>query len=803
VRVLLSWLKEFVDIKGVEPEKIAERLNFAGVSVEDLKKLTPSFKGVITARILDVRPHPNADKLRLAYIDYGKGTIEVVCGADNIKPGQIVPYAPVGSSLKNGELVLEARRIRGVLSPGMLCSEVELDLGEDASGIFILSDEFGENIPLGIDLAGFMGLEEDWLFEFELPSNRPDLYSVIGIAREISAIFSLPFNVRDPELEENKIPVSNFVKVVVEDEDLCPRYTAKAVINVKNRKSPFYIRHRLLNSGIRTISAVVDVSNYVMLETGQPLHTFDRRLIEEGTIVVRRAKPGEIITTLDGVERRLNDGMLLIADPKKPVAIAGIMGSENSEVSFETSDVIIESAHFDPKNIMRTSRLLGLMTEASSRFEKRVDPEGTVFAARRTAQLIKSICGGEVAEGEVDVYAKRDFRKSVKVRHARIESVIGKSFSESEIRRIFTGLGFSFNEKEGTYEVEVPSFRADLEREIDFIEEVARIDGYDLVPDRLPENNTEGRYSENLSLIRKIRESAIRLGFSEAITNPLIPESYINLFLLNGTEFSSVRRIVNPLSLDMSVLTPLLSINLLQVVRNNYVRFNKNIRIFELGKVFRDSRGVLPDERYVFAAAVTGDSIEKKWWSSPVENDIFDLKGAIETAFKGVDFEYTPSDLPFFKKGKQAEIFAGGKRAGFIGEFKAEILKQLDIDTPVFAVELELEPVSGMLSSEKKFRPIPLYPPISYDLSFIVSSGVKYGEIKRAIEAMNLKHLESVEIFDLYQGRGIDKGKKSMSVRIVFRAEDRTLSEEEVRNYFDEIIEMLKRDFSAEIRGAV
>lgn len=803
MRVLLSWLKEFVDIKDVEPEKIADRLNFAGVSVEDLKKLKPSFKGVITAKILDVKPHPNADKLRLAYIDYGKGTIEVVCGADNIKPGQIVPYAPVGASLKNGEFVLEARKIRGVLSPGMLCSEAELELGEDASGIFILSDEFGENIPLGVDLSSFLSLEEDWLFEFELASNRPDLYSVIGIAREISAIFSLPFSVKEPVLEEFEEPVSNFVKVVVEDEDLCPRYTAKAVVNVKNRKSPFHIRYRLLNSGIRSISAVVDVSNYVMLETGQPLHTFDRKLIEEGTIVVRRAKNGEVITTLDGVERRLNNGMLLIADPKKPVAIAGIMGSENSEVSLETSDVIIESAHFDPKSIMRTSRLLGLITEASSRFEKRVDPEGTVFAARRAAQLIKNICGGEIAKGEIDIYTKKELKKFVKVRHSRIESVIGKAFSENEVRRIFSGLGFNFTEKEGIYEVEVPSFRADLEREIDFIEEVARINGYDMVPDTLPKNNTEGRYSEDLNLIKKIREIAIRLGFSEVITNPLIPEAYINLFSLTGTEFESVKRIVNPLSLDMSVLTPILSMNLLQVVRNNYVRFNKSLRIFELGKVFRDSGSVLPDEKYVFAALVVGYSIEKKWWSIPIENNIFDLKGVIETIFEGINFKYVPSDLPFFRKGKQAEIFANEKKIGFIGEFKSQILKQLDIDTPVFAVEVELESMSEILSTVKKFKPIPLYPPISYDISFIVSSRVKYGEIKQAIERMNLKYLESVEIFDLYQGKGIEKGKKSMSIRIVFRSKDRTLAEEEVRSYFDEIIELLKRDFSAEIRGAV
>lgn len=803
MKVPLSWLKEFVDIKDTPPEKIAERLNFAGISVEDIEKVTPTFKGVITAKILDVKKHPAADKLRIAYIDYGKGTIEVVCGASNIAPGQIVPYAPVGAILKNGEFVLEARKIRGILSPGMLCSEVELDLGEDASGIFILSDEFGEDIPLGVDVAEFLRIKEDGVFEFELPSNRPDCYSVIGIAREISAIFGFPFRVKEPELKEGKTPVDEVVKVVVEDEDLCPRYTARAVLGVKNKKSPFWMRYRLSQAGVRSISAVVDVSNYVMLETGQPLHTFDRELIKDGTIIVRTAKEGESIITLDGVKRELKHGMLLIADPEKPVAIAGIMGSENSEVSFETRDVIIESAHFSPKSIMRTSRLLGLMTEASNRFEKKVDPEGTAFAARRASQLIQELCGGEIARGEVDVYLKKEDKKHVTVRHQRIENVIGKSFSKSEVKRIFSGLGFKTSSKDEEYEVEIPSFRADIGREIDLIEEVARVYGYDRIPATLPENSTQGRYSDVLSFINVLRERAIRLGFAEVITNPLISEEIVKIFKVEDTEFSKLQRIVNPISLDMSVLTPLLTINLVSAVRNNYVRYVKDLRIFEIGKTFTAGKGVAPFEKYKLAAAATGLSIEKFWWNRPFVNDIFDVKGLLEGVFKEINFNYEPSELPFFEEGKQAAVFVDGAYVGIIGEVKSEILRKIDIDSPVFVVEVEIEALLDKELKEKKFRPLPAYPSITYDISFIVSKDVKYGEIRSFIESLGLNYLEAINVFDIYEGKGIEKGKKSMSVRLTFRAPDRTLTEDEVRWQFDKVIEKLRTEFGAEIRGAV
>lgn len=810
MRVLYSWIKEFVNIER-EPEDIAERLNFAGISVDSVERIRPTFKGVITAKIVEVKPHPNADKLSLALVDYGKGTVEVVCGARNIKPGQVVPYAPPGASLKNGEFVLEARKIRGVLSPGMLCSETELDLGDDSEGIFILSDELDRELPVGAPLEEVLPLD-DYIFEFELPSNRPDCFSVMGIAREISALFDAELLNPSFELVEEEPCVGDVIQVKVEDYTLCPRYTAKAVIGLKNRKSPFWLRWRLKNSGIRPLSAVVDVTNYVMLETGQPLHAFDRRFIAEDTIVVRRAESKEKIVTLDGTERSLKEGMLLIADPIKPVAIAGVMGAESSEVRDDTEEVIIESAHFAPKSIMRTSRILGLMTEASTRFEKGVDPEGTVYAARRAAYLMQVLCGGRVLKGEVDVYEERLERRNIRLRHERIERVVGWKFSEEQVKRILLRLGFNVSSNgDNTYDVCVPSFRVDVEKEIDIVEEVVRIYGYDKIGSTLPENKTAGSYESELELLNRIREKALRLGFTQTISNPLLPLKAEKVFLFDEKDALNFVRVVNPLSADLALLTSRLSINTVFVVSNNVKRGIRDLRIFEIGKVFKRSTSALPAEKTVLSAAVAGAAVQKQWWGSHIPNDVFDLKGLIEAMvdFEEVfDFVVAESEpvfegvrLNYLKPFESALIKVKGETAGFIGAVKEEVLSALDIDVPVFVLEILPEKVFSLLSRDKKYRPLPVYPAITYDFSFIVSEDVSFKEIRKTIESLELDHLESVSVFDVYRGRGVEKGKKSMAIRIVFRAADRTLREEEVRPAFERAMEEVRVKFDAEIRG--
>lgn len=812
MKVLYSWLREYFKAE-VDIEYLAERLNFAGISVENLEKIKPTFKGVITAKILKIRPHPNADKLSLVLIDYGKGTIEVVCGARNIREGQIVPFAPVGSTLKNGEFVLEPKKIRGVVSQGMLCSETELDLGEDSEGIFILSDELGENIPLGKPVEEVLGIADDYLLEFELPSNRPDCFSVIGIAREAHAVAGGEFRLPEFSCQEDGPEVSSIVKVEIEDEELCPRYSAKAVVEVENRRSPFWMRWRLLQSGLRPISAIVDVTNYVMLETGQPLHAFDKRFISDSTIIVRPALEDEEITTLDGIKRKLRKGMLVIADSKKPVAIAGIMGAENSEVLPDTRDVIIESAHFNPKSIMRTSRLLKLSTEASLRFEKGVDPEGTVFAAQRAAYLIQKICGGKIAKGEVDVYLKRYPEKEIKLRHARLEKVVGWHFTEEDVLKVFNALGFKAEKREDNYFLKVPSFRVDIEREIDAIEEVARIFGYDRIPSRVPAVRTQGRYEEGLQKLNLLREMAIKAGFTEAISNPLLPLKTADIFKFSNEAKENLVNIVNPLSNDLALLSPFLSINLVYITRNNYTRGIKNLRVFEIGKAFKKTNDVLPEEKVRFSAAVCGFAIEKKWWGGAIQNNFFDLKGLLEFVLEdegAVDLvemsdkspDYDGFNLDFLDPSESAFIEISGQKAGFAGRVSDEVLSALDIDVPVYVLEVEVGEIEKFLLKEKRYQPIPQFPAIVYDFSFLIDESVKFGQIKEAITALNLKYLEKIEVFDVYRGKGIEKGKKSMAIRLTFRSNERTLEESEVRGSFEKAMQTVKDGFGAEIRGA-
>lgn len=798
MKILYSWLKEFVDI-DVDPEELAERFNFAGIAVESLEEIKPTFTGVITGRLLEVKKHPNADKLLVCQVDTGADTLEIVCGASNIAEGQVVPVAVPGATLKNGKFSITRRTIRGVESNGMLCSEDELDIGDDASGIFILSDEM-DGVEPGVPLEEVLNLH-DWLFEFEIPSNRPDCFGIAGIAREAAAITGSKFKFPEFSLEESDIPVEELVSVEITAPDLCPRYSARAVVGVKNRRSPFWMRWRLTHAGLRPISALVDVTNYVMLETGQPLHAFDRRFIADGKIIVRTASEGEMITTLDGVSRVLKKDVLLIADPEKPVAIAGVMGAENSEVKEDTGEVIIESAHFNPASIMRTSRILGMNTDASTRFEKKVDPEGTVFAADRAACLMHELCGGKIARGVVDVYPIKHRPYSIKVRHSRIESVLGDSFSPDKVKQIFISLGFGVKEAEkDTYELQVPSFRPDITREIDAIEDVARIHGYDRIPSTLPHNNTRGRYEPELELENRLRKKALQLGFDETVSLTLMGEELAELF---GVQEEAVK-IRNPLSADLSILPPVLAPLIVTTVRNNFVRGNRNVRIFEIGRTFLPSNGVLPEEERVLGAAVCGQAVEKDWYGGPIEADFFDIKGMFEAVIEDFEasVEFRPGGPGFVDRENSAMVFVNGEPSGYIGLLDKKIADRLDIEIPVWVGELNVEKLNQIPLKKTVYREIPVYPAIIYDLSFLIDRNITYQQVLAVIDSLGLKYLEDYRLFDLYEGRGIPAGMKSMALRFIFRSRKKTLTEERVRPQFDRVISELEHRLGIKVRGS-
>lgn len=797
MKVLYSWLREFVDLDE-HPEELAERFNFAGIAVDSLEEIKPTFSGVVTGRLLEVRKHPDADKLSVCQVDTGGEVLNIVCGAGNIAAGQIVPVALPGATLKNGEFKITRRTIRGVESNGMLCSEIELDIGDDAEGIFILSDEI-DGLEPGVPLEKVLNLH-DWLFEFEIPSNRPDCYGIAGIAREAAAIYGTDFHFPEFSVEESDVPVEELVSVEIADPELCPRYSARALIGVKNGRSPFWMRWRLTHSGLRPLSALVDVTNYVMLETGQPLHAFDRRLIAEHRIIVRPASEGEIITTLDGVKRVLKKNMLLIADPEKPIAIAGIMGAENTEVSEDTEEVIIESAHFHPASIMRTSRLLGLSTDASTRFEKKVDPEGTVFAADRAAYLMHLLCGGKVARGVVDVYPNRHQPLTIQVRHSRIESVLGDKFAPEKVKQIFISLGFGVDEKDGVYELEVPSFRPDVTREIDAIEDVARIHGYDQILSTVPANNLRGKFEYALEIENRLRQKAIQLGFHETVSLTLMSEELAELF---GVGENAVR-IKNPLSADLAVLPPVMAPLIATTVRNNFVRGNKNLKVFDIGRIFLPSDGVLPREERVLAAAVCGEAVEKDWFGGPIRGDFFDIKGLFESVAEeyDVEVEFKQGGPAFLDGANSAVVIINGRESGYVGLLDRKITDRMDIDIPVWIGELNIESLAQAQAKKRTYQDIPVYPAIVYDLSFFVEKSVTYEQVCQTIEAVRAKYLESFKLFDLYEGRGIPADMKSMAIRFVFRSRKKTLEEEKVRPQFDKIVSELEKKLGVKVRGS-
>lgn len=798
MKILFSWLKDYLTFEA-SAEEVAEKLNYAGIEVDSLAKVSPSFNRVVVGNVKKVKEHPNADKLSVCTVDIGDEVLNIICGAPNVSEGQKVAVAKVGAKLKNGEYKITDRKIRGVKSEGMICSEAELDLGHDESGIMVLEKE----AKPGTLLTEVFPLE-DYLFNLEIPSNRPDCFGVIGVAREVSAIFNSQLKLPKFELEHSDMKAADFAEIEILDADKCPRYTAKIIIDSATKESPFWLRWRLYNAGVRPISSIVDVTNYVMLETGQPLHAFDLDKVKDSKVLVRTSKKGERIITLDGVERELLEDVLLIADPEKPIGIAGIMGAESTEVSGRTSRILIESAHFSPSSIMRSSRRLGLMTEASIRFEKRVDPEGTKFAAERATYLINEISGGKILSGTIDIRAKKLKQRKIKVRHKRIEDILGKKYKRDRIKRVFSGLGYRTLENGENFTLVIPSHRADIKREIDLIEEVARIDGYSKIPATIPKSNTRGGYDKGFKVENEIRNICLKAGFDEALSTSLLPKEITGIFKVkNNKKFGKFVEVVNPLSSELALLPTSGVFGLVYSVKNNYVKNIKNLRFFEIARIFKKEKEVLPREEKVLSAAVTGSSLPKSWYGGPLVADFYDIKGLFKVVLEefGLDYELKETEIPFLEQGIQTAVISKGSEIGFIGRLKEDILDTLDIEAPVYIGEISIDFVFNNMKPYKKYKEVINYPAVTYDVSFFVGKDIYYGEIKEELASLELKYLRDLEIFDLFEGKSVPPNKKSIALRFKFRSSRRTLTEDEVRPEFDKAIKILEEKFNAEIRS--
>ena len=801
MKVSLNWIKDFVEIQ-IGLKELVNLLTMAGLEVEETVSVGEGFEKVVVAEIQSVRRHPNADRLSLVEVNTPQGNHSIVCGATNIKAGQKVPLALVGARLPNG-MEIKKSKIRGVSSEGMLCSETELGLGKDASGIMILSP----SVALGVDLGEALGLK-DTLLDISITPNRPDCLCVIGVAREIAALTHQKLKYPFLSLSDRGEEIHQKTSVTILDPDLCPRYVARMIEEVKIGPSPHWMGDRLEKVGIRSINNVVDVTNYVMMEYGQPLHAFDFDLLEEGRIVVRRAKGGEEFTTLDGVKRAMDGEMLMICDGVKPVAIAGVMGGLNSEIKEDTRRVLLESAYFTPAGNRRTSKKLGLETEAAYRFGRGIDYGGCLSAADRATQLIQELAGGKVVEGVVDAYPVPIKPRPIRLWVKKIHQVLGTEVSVKQVRNYLEDLSLEVRgENEDVLVVTPPSFRGDLEREIDLIEEVARLDGYERISTTLPKGPPSSvERSKEFLVERKVVDTLIVHGYHEVITYSFTsPSSSDAMGLRPDDRRRQHLRILNPLTEDFSVMRTTLIPGLMETARYNVSWKNSNLKLFELKKVFLPEEGErLPSEVKILAGLAMGFDRDPHWALSARPVDFYDIKGCIEDILdalmiKGARFNRA-NDIPYLHPGKASTVVVEQEILGMFGEVHPELLGRYEIHGKVYLFEMDFGKMVKRAGDEKRFQLLPKFPAVYRDLSVIVDKSLESERVVEAILNFRQPFVEEITLFDLYQGPPVPEGKKGVSYRIRYRANDRTLTDEEVNQYHERIFAGLKEAFQIELR---
>ena len=812
MKVTLNWLKQYVDFNW-SPEELTERLTMLGLEVEGVQKITAAFEGIVVAQVVTRDKHPNADKLSLCRVNDGTGERQIVCGAQNFKAGDKVPLILPGASLplKPGEkepFTIKVGKIRGVESHGMMCSPQELGLPDQVDGLLILR----EDAKIGQPFAEYLGRSgSDVVYDLEVTPNRPDLNSVIGIAREVAALTGNPLKIPGVQFslktENLKLETSPLVAVRVEDSSLCPRYTARVVQGVKVGPSPEWLRGTLEKVGIRSISNVVDVTNYVMLETGQPLHAFDYHLIAKGadgkpTIVVRRAGAGEKFKTLDNQERTFTNEMLLIADEQKGIALAGVMGGANTEINDQTVDVLIESAYFTPTNIRRTSKALALRSESSYRFERGADVGICDWASQRAAQLILETAGGQLAEGVVDIYSQPAQPKEVSLHFSKSKDLLGIGLSHADQISFLTRLGLSVARQEpGECTFIIPTWRVDLKREVDLIEEVGRLYGVDKIPSTPPRGALGANVFDAVyDQIGEARRILTGLGLNEAQGQTLIANAECRI------KSEEQAALANPLSSDMDVLRPSLLPGLIHSLRHNVSRKNYDVALFEIGRVFGVQNGATKEERRV-AIAITGQRALPFWSGSErdAKLDAYDLKGMAEEfleqfGLRGVAFAKRTETTALFLE--SAAVTLGGKLPlGELGQLLPALAKKYDLRDAVFLAEFNLDLLISRRNPAKSFKPLPQYPSSRRDVAMLVPETVTHDAVLQTVKQAKAPNLETVELFDVFRGQGIPEGRKSLAYAFTYRAADKTLVDADVNSAHTKVLDALKTQLQAELRA--
>ena len=804
MKVTLNWLKDYVDF-DLSAEDLSHRLTMVGLEVDAMERLGEGLDSVIVARLADVQPHPDADRLTVCKVETGSVTQQVVCGAKNHKTGDLVALAQVGTVLP-GNLKIKKSKIRGQESCGMLCSASELGLADESEGILILP----QGMTPGQPVFKVLGLK-DVVYEIGLTPNRSDCLSVVGVAREVSAMVGAPLCPPKPVIVEGACPISEKASVIVDDADLCPRYAARLIENVKIAPSPEWLSRRLTSIGVRSINNVVDVTNFVMMELGQPLHAFDFNLLREHRIQVRRAQDGDQFTTLDGQVRSLMGSDLVICDGMGPVALAGIMGGGNSEVSPKTTDILLESAYFNPSAIRRTSKRLGLHTESSHRFERCTDVDMVPLALDRAATLIAELAEGTIAGGMIDVYPEKLPQRLVTMTASRTSQVLGLAIDADDIRKKLNSIGLQcellIDRRDGAVSVKIPNFRPDLEREIDLIEEVARLIGYDHIPTTMPVSTlTCQLLPEHLALESQVRDKMVQLGYTEIINYAFFNPDCLGKIRLSEDDLRRRNvQILNPLTEEQGSMRTILVPSLLETAARNQAYRNEDLALFELRPVFQPEDGAdLPGESLRLTAILCGRREPQGWAQSSDKADFFDMKGVVEQLLshlriKDVTWQ-TEHDEPFYHPGKSCALYQGDRLLGTLGELHPQVLHNFDFGQSAVLCDLDVEALIDLSGGTAKFQPLSRFPDVQRDSAFLVDADISAQQVLTVLNRVKINDLESLELFDVYCGEGVPAAKKSLAIRACYRAMDRTLTDELIQNLHAKLIKAMEKELGAVLR---
>jgi phenylalanyl-tRNA synthetase beta chain len=797
----LEWLKKYVEIEE-SAQEIADLLTQQGLEVSECVSVRPRLQGVITSRVVSLAPHPSSQGLWVCRIDTGKEDRTVLCGAQNVAVGDCVPLAVPGTALPGGK-VIEATSLHGVFSEGMLCSELELELSEDHAGIMKLPSDTSP----GLELVRALALEQDVL-DIEVTPNRPDCLSVIGVAREIAA--KKQRGLRLPKISPvEQGPYSTEASSVeILAPEACPRYVGRVLEGVRVGVSPFWLRRLLRLVGLRPINNIVDVTNFVMLEWGQPLHAFDLDRLEENRIVVRTARHGETITTLDGEERKLIQEDLLICDAHRPVALAGVMGGLKSEIGDGTTRVLLESAFFEPKGIRRTGKRLGISTEASYRFEREIDREGCLRAADRASELMTSLAGGRLLAGALDVYPIPYRPSNIRLEVSRVNRLLGTSIEKEKILGYLTGLEMGVRDEGGdVFAVTPPSFRPDLRMGMDIVEEVARIHGYDAIPTQLPEAPVSVVLAEPERRAEELaRDVLVGAGFFEVVNYSFGgPDFFEPLGFPDGDVRAAPVRLQNPLSEAQGFLRTTLVGLLLETVVRNLRQRNRDPRFFELGRVFlRREDQVLPEERKMLAGVMGGRRYRERWNQPDAEVDVFDLKGTLEVlleAFGIRGFQWDRSEqISCLHPGCSGDILINTTKIGYAGKLHPSIQEAFEIEEDIYLFELELESFASLVDIPRGYRPYARRPSVQRDLALVLDEAMTYSQVVEKMRELADPGVTEIELFDLYRGAPVPEGKQSMAFRITYQDPSRNLTDEEINRIQEAFLGQLLPGLGAQLR---